>query len=84
MSQLTVTQVVVQQMGLSKKSVIDWYVFCREVCEAIVSNEMQGKIGGEGTSMDESHLFIHKYGVGRIRKCENMVIGMLLQGNEAM
>lgn len=79
--QLTVTQVVVQQMGFSKKSAIfiylfipsskaclnsnplllttaasDWYVFLREVCEAIVSNELQGKICRKGTSMDESHL----------------------------
>jgi hypothetical protein len=46
-SKMTVTQVV-QQMGLRKTTVIDWFVFCREVCEVVLANEFQSKVGGEG------------------------------------
>ena len=69
---ITVKQVVLIT-GLSERTVIDWYVFCREICEVIIANEFEGKIGGEGmiVEVDESHLFRRKYGMGRKGKCED-------------
>jgi len=68
----TVKQVVLIT-SLSEKTVIDWYVFCREICEVILANEFEGKIGGEGmiVEVDESHLFRRKYGMGRKGKGED-------------
>lgn len=49
------------------KTIVDWFIFCRKICEVVLANEFQGKIGGEGMTVevDESHLFRRKYGVGR-------------------
>jgi hypothetical protein len=71
-SELTVKQVVMQ-LSFTNQTVIDWYVFCREVCEIMLANEFLGKICGEGmmVEVDESHLLRRKYGVGRKAKWED-------------
>lgn len=74
-SELTVKQVV-EQAGISKSAILEWYALCREVCEVIVANEFEGKIGGEGMTVevDESHLYRRKYGVGRKVNWENQCL----------
>lgn len=49
---------VARQLGFSNETVIDWFVFCREICE-VLANEYQRKIGGEGMTVevDKTHLF---------------------------
>lgn len=55
------------QLLLSSNTIVDWCMFCREVCEVILFNERQ-QIGGEGTrvQIDESKVGKRKYHRGHI------------------
>jgi len=54
------------QLGVSKKTAIMWYQYCREVCFNVIA-EQDICIGGPGlhVEIDESHLWSPKYHRGR-------------------
>ena len=60
-------------VNVSEHTAVDWYNFCREVCEVIISNQWQ-PIGGPNTfvEIDESHLCHRKYYRGKILKTEGV------------
>ncbi|XP_066925007.1 uncharacterized protein [Clytia hemisphaerica] len=53
---------VCKEMGVSSKTAVDWYSFCREVCEVIIMVHSK-PIGGPGTrvQIDESKFGKRKY-----------------------
>ncbi|GFW45406.1 DDE_Tnp_IS1595 domain-containing protein [Trichonephila clavipes] len=57
---------VVNELKLNKNTVIDWFMFCREVCMNAVVNESV-KIGGVNVivEIDESKFGKMKYGKGK-------------------
>lgn len=57
--------------GLSKKTVVDWYNFFREVCDVSQDHDFC-PIGGSRdiVEVDESHLFTRKYRRGRLLAAE--------------
>ncbi|XP_066928473.1 uncharacterized protein [Clytia hemisphaerica] len=54
--------VIIQQMGLSPNTAVDWDMFCREVCEVVILKNSE-PIGGEGirVQIDESKFGKRKY-----------------------
>ncbi|XP_023239048.1 uncharacterized protein LOC111637718 [Centruroides sculpturatus] len=54
-------------LGLSKRTIVDWYSFYREVCVHDVSSQTE-KLGGEGrvVEVDEAKIGRRKYHKGRI------------------
>ena len=38
---------VIHELGISNKTIVDWYNFCREVCETILESDSK-QIGGVG------------------------------------
>ncbi|XP_066928232.1 nacrein-like protein C1 [Clytia hemisphaerica] len=54
--------VIIQQMGLSPNTAVDWDMFCREVCEVVILKKIE-PIGGEGirVQIDESKFGKRKY-----------------------
>ena len=50
------------ELGVTRKTVYDYYGYCREVCYVIVTNS-DNVIGGEGKIMqiDDSHIYTRKY-----------------------
>ncbi|GFQ97568.1 putative transposase-like protein [Trichonephila clavata] len=54
---------VVNDLKINKNTVVDWYMFCREVCMIACVNE-SAKLGGEGAivEIDESLFGKMKYG----------------------
>ncbi|GFQ70870.1 putative transposase-like protein [Trichonephila clavata] len=57
---------VVNDLKINKNTVVDWYMFCREVCMIACVNE-SAKLGGEGAigEIDESLFGKMKYGRGK-------------------
>ena len=43
--------VIIQQMGLSPNTAVDWDMFCREVCEVVILKNSE-PIGGEGKNFN--------------------------------
>ena len=60
-------KIVSKWMGISKKTVIDWYNFCRDVCAEYL-NSRNEKIGGPGkvVQIDEAKFGKRKYNRGRL------------------
>ncbi|GFU67482.1 mitotic-spindle organizing protein 2A [Trichonephila clavipes] len=56
----------VKDVRVNKNTVVDWYMFCREVCMVAVLNESE-PLGGEGkiVEIDESMFGKMKYGKGK-------------------
>ncbi len=53
---------IAKELRISSSTIVDWYNFCREVCEVnIIKNNM--KIGGENkrVQIDESKIGKRKY-----------------------
>lgn len=67
--------------GLSGRSVLDWFLSCREICSALIKK--RGKIGGPGVvvEMDDSHLRSVKYEIGKL-VADVWVWGAVVCGNE--
>ena len=59
--QKTVEQAMAE-VGVAANTVVDWFHFCREVCNVVLLNRNE-QIGGEGhvVEVDESHLRTRKY-----------------------
>ena len=57
---------VIHELGISNKTIVDWYNFCREVCETILESDRK-QIGGVGhiVEIDESKLGKRKYHRGK-------------------
>ena len=58
--------VVIHELGISNKTIVDWYNFCREVCETILESDSK-QIGGVGhiVEIDESKFGKRKYHRGK-------------------
>ena len=63
------------EMGVTTKTVYDYYGYCREVCYVIVTNSYN-VIGGEGqiVQIDESHIYTRKYHRGHFLRNERKQI----------
>lgn len=60
---------VVHELKLNKKTIIDWFRFCRDVCFQYHTNiKIKKKIGGPGkvVEIDETVVTRRKYNVGRV------------------
>ncbi|XP_023218173.1 uncharacterized protein LOC111633440 [Centruroides sculpturatus] len=64
-----------RECGVAKHTAVDWYNFCREIAEVIVSND-QKQIGGENlrVEVDETFTRRRKYNRGRITKGTQLTI----------
>ncbi|GFX86942.1 mitotic-spindle organizing protein 2A [Trichonephila clavipes] len=62
----SMNEFVVNDLKINKNTVVDWYMFCREVCMVACVNE-SAKLGGEGkiVEIDESLFGKMKYGKGK-------------------
>ncbi|GFV59533.1 mitotic-spindle organizing protein 2A [Trichonephila clavipes] len=71
----SMNEFVVNDLKINKNTVVDWYMFCREVCMVACVNE-SAKLGGEGkiVEIDESLFGKMKYGKGK-RVKGNWVFG---------
>lgn len=71
---------VMEDVNVAKKTVNDWYSFCREVCQTVLLEESV-RIGGVGAivEIDESKFGKMKYGRGR-RVKGNWVFGGIERG----
>ncbi|RWS18900.1 hypothetical protein B4U80_02071, partial [Leptotrombidium deliense] len=67
-------ETVAAEMRLSKVTVIDWLVFCREVCRNFNN---QNKIGGPGyeVEIDEHYVYTPMYWRGRKMKTQLWIVG---------
>ena len=79
-------EIITHELDISKKTVIDWSNFMRDVCQSYV-RDWQTPIGGRDPSgqrkiveIDESLFFKTKYGVGR-RKERQWVFGGVERGD---
>jgi transposase-like protein len=56
---------IITQLRLSTNTIVDWFMFCREVCDVIIGKESQ-QIGGKGkrVQIDESKVGKRKYHKG--------------------
>ena len=54
------------ELGICNQTIVDWYNFCREVCDCILFEDNE-KIGGLGKTVeiDESKFGKRKYHKGR-------------------
>ena len=70
-------------LGLSKRTVIDWYNFCREVCFLDIKSRIK-KIGGYGkhVEIDESVFGKRKYNKGRFRDGQWVIGGIERESGE--
>lgn len=77
-------RVAVRWSGVSSKTVVDWYNFCRDVCAEYLHNHA-AKIGGPGTivEIDKAKFGKRKYNRGRPREGK-WVIGGIERGTEKM
>ena len=66
-NEISVTQLI-PLLGISEKSIIDFYSFMREVCVNELSSANTVIVGGKGVivEVDESHLHSRKYNKGRL------------------
>ena len=55
------------ECGVSEKTIVDWYNFCRDVCVDILDRDQYSQIGGEGVvvEIDESKFGKRKYHRGK-------------------
>ncbi|CAG8808078.1 19763_t:CDS:2 [Gigaspora margarita] len=60
-------QFAVNESGASARTMVDWYNFCRDICEVVLMNQEYKKIGGEGkiVEIDESKFGKRKYNKGK-------------------
>ncbi|GFQ97072.1 nuclease HARBI1 [Trichonephila clavata] len=70
---------VVNDLKINKNTVVDWYMFCREVCMIACVNE-SAKLGGESAivEIDESLFGKMKYGRGKSVK-DNLKLTLLIE-----
>ncbi|GFU84135.1 mitotic-spindle organizing protein 2A [Trichonephila clavipes] len=62
----SMNEFAVKDVRVNKNTVVDWYMFCREVCMAAILKESE-PLGGEGkiVEIDESMFGKMKYGKGK-------------------
>ncbi|GFW57504.1 mitotic-spindle organizing protein 2A [Trichonephila clavipes] len=66
----SMNEFAVKDVRVNKNTVVDWYMFCREVCMVAVLKESE-PLGGEGkiVEIDESMFGKMKYGKGKPVLC---------------
>ncbi|RWS22081.1 uncharacterized protein B4U80_06518 [Leptotrombidium deliense] len=76
-------KLVVSQANIDHKTVVDYYVFCREVCQKFNSRRI---IGGPGleVEIDEHWLYVPKYHRGRKMKTQMWVVGGICRGTREL
>lgn len=74
---------VMRETGMSSRTVVDWYNFCREVCCTLIDSLEVEQIGGVGkvVEIDESLFCKRKYNKGKKKKSQQWVFGGVEQGS---
>ena len=56
-----------RECGVSEKTVVDWFNFCRELCVEVLEEDRYSQIGGEGivVEIDESKFGKRKFHKGK-------------------
>jgi hypothetical protein len=66
------------ELGLSGNTAVDWFNFCRELCQEYIVQKSKKQIGGEGkiVEIDESKFAKVKYGRGHPVKLVGFLEGL--------